>query len=87
MRRLSLATPALLLALAGCQRLSFEREVTLTDAKKYSFDAPRSDQKVVVKASADQPVSEKCSLQSRSAVAACAVPASASMPPASNAIT
>src|SRR5437016_5847 len=61
MRRLPLcALAVLLLVLAGCQRLNFEKEATLEPAVpflEYTFDGPQGEMKVSVKVTSDQPVS------------------------------
>ena len=48
----------LLLVLAGCQRLNYEKEATLDLATTYlEYTFPRGETKVNVKATSDQPVS------------------------------
>jgi hypothetical protein len=58
MRRLSLgALAVLLLVLAGCQRLNFEKEATLdADPLMYEIDGPSSEMKISVKVEAEKPV-------------------------------
>jgi len=60
MRRLPRGTLAvLLLVLAGCQRLNYEKETTLdpsTDPLEYTFDGPPGEAKVNVKVDSNQPV-------------------------------
>ena len=60
MRRLPLwALAGLLVVLAGCQKLNYEKEATLDRATpylEYIFEGPQGEMKVNVKATADQPV-------------------------------
>src|SRR5690348_9407558 len=60
MRRLLLCGLAVLLLVpAGCQKLNFEKEATLETATRYheyTFDAPRGEQNINVKVTADEPV-------------------------------
>jgi len=49
----------MLLVLAGCQKLNYEKETTLdakTDFREFTFEPPSGDQKISVKASSDTPV-------------------------------
>ena len=58
MRRLPHWTvAAVLLVLAGCQKLSLEKEADLgSDGKRWVIEGPQSEQKLTVKVTADEPV-------------------------------
>jgi hypothetical protein len=57
MRRLPLWTVAgTLLVLAGCQKLSWEKEANLGAGKRWVIEGPQSEQKLTVKVTADEPV-------------------------------
>jgi len=58
MRRLPLWTVAgMLLMLAGCQKLSLEKEANLgPEGKRWVIEGPQSEQKLTVKVTADEPV-------------------------------
>ena len=62
MRRLAVcALAVLLLGPAGCQKLNFEKEADLggnaPSTLEYAFDAPSGEQTIIVKATADEPIS------------------------------
>jgi len=57
MRRLPLWTVAvMLLVLAGCQKLNWEKEATLGDGKRWVIQGAQSEQKLTVKVTSDEPV-------------------------------
>lgn len=65
MRRLPLWTVAgMLLVLAGCQKLSLEKEANLgAEGKQWVIEGPQSEQKLTVKVTADEPVNAFIVLQ------------------------